>query len=137
MKTTFDTDAILFSILKNSAVKNAINGNIYVGDGRPVDSRDEDIVVNTICLTADYHPQMGTSNVNIYVPDEEVTIGNRKQKKSNRVRLKALSEKAMDALRNARGAGVKLTVESWNTLAEPAISQHFVNMRISWNIQTD
>jgi len=135
MKSTFDTDAILFSILKNSPVKNAINGNIYVGDDRPVDSQDEDIVVNTIYLTTDYYPQIGTSNVNIYVPDVETKINGRKQLKSNRVRLKALSEKAMDTLRNAKVAGLTMMMESQNYLAEPAINQHFVNIRISWNIQ--
>lgn len=136
LKTTFDTDAILFSLLKNSPVKNAINGNIYVGDDRPADSKDEDIVVNTIYLTADFRPQIGTSNVNIYVPDVDVQIGNRKQKKSNRVRLKALSEKTIDTLRNTAVAGLLLTVESQNILAEPGIDQHFANIRISWNIQT-
>jgi len=135
MKMTFDTDAILFSLLKNSSVKNAINGNIYVGDGRPVDSKDEDIVVNTIYLTSDFHPQIGTSNVNIYVPDTDVQIGGRKQKKSNRVRLKALAEKTMDTLRNTKVEGLLFTIDSQNILAESEVDQHFVNIRISWNIQ--
>ncbi len=124
MKQTFDTDSILFGILKNAPVKNAISGGIYVGDDRPDDSEDEDIVVNSIYLTQDYHPQIGTSNVNIYVSD-------------NRVRLKALSAKAMDALRNAKVPGLLFTIESQNVLAEPNSKQHFVNIRISWNIQTD
>jgi hypothetical protein len=135
MKTTFDTDAILFGILTDSPVKNAINGGIYVGDDRPDGSQDEDIVVNSITLTQDFHPQIGTSNVNIYVPDMEVKISNRKQLKSNRVRLKALSEKTMDTLRNAKVPGLLFSNESQNELAEPEINQHFVNIRISWNIQ--
>ena len=137
MKQTFDTDSILFGILTNSPVKNAISGGIYVGDGRPDDSQDEDIVINSIVLTQDFHPQIGTSNVNIYVPDVEVRIGNRKQLKSNRVRLKALSEKTMDTLRVAKVPGLLFTIESQNYLAEPDINQHFVNIRISWNIQMD
>ena len=137
MKTTFDTDAILFSLLKNSAVKNAISGGIYVGEGRPDNSEDEDIVVNTIYLTQDFLPQIGTSNVNIYVPDTYVEIKGMKQKKSNRVRLKALSERTMDVLKNANVEGLMFTVESQNTLALPDIGQHFVNIRINWNIQTE
>jgi len=137
MKTTFDTDAILFSLLKNSAVKNAISGGIYVGEGRPDNSEDEDIVVNTIYLTQDFLPQIGTSNVNIYVPDTYVEIKGMKQKKSNRVRLKALSERTMDVLKNAKVEGLMFTVESQNTLALPDIGQHFVNIRINWNIQTE
>jgi len=137
MKQVFDTDAILFGILKGSAVKNAISGNIYVGTDRPDDSQDEDIVVNTIDLTQDYHPQIGTSNVNIYVPDMNVKIKNKQQMKSNRVRLKALSEKTINALRDAKIPGLLFTIESQSILAEPSIKQHFVNIRISWNIQTN
>jgi hypothetical protein len=137
MKQTFDTDSILYGILMKSPVKNAINGNIYVGDDRPDDSQDEDIVVNSIYLTQDFHPQIGTSNVNIYVPDMNVKVGNKQQTKSSRVRLKALSEKAMNALRSAKVPGLLFSIESQNVLAEPSIKQHFVNIRISWNIQTD
>ena len=137
MKQTFDTDSILFGILKNAPVKNAISGGIYVGDDRPDDSEDEDIVVNSIYLTQDYHPQIGTSNVNIYVSDKKMDINGKQQIQSNRVRLKALSAKAMDALRNAKVPGLLFTIESQNVLAEPNSKQHFVNIRISWNIQTD
>ena len=67
MKTTFETDTLLFSLLRESPVSAAINGGIYVGDDRPDDSVKEDIVVNSIDLTQDYLPQIGTSNVNIFV----------------------------------------------------------------------
>jgi len=137
MKTSFDTDSILFGILTGSPVKNAISGGIYVGDDRPDGSQDEDIVINSIYLTQDFHPQIGTSNVNIYVSDVEVKIGNRKQLKSNRVRLKALLEMTMDTLRMAKIPGLLFTIESQNILAETGINQHFANIRISWNIQID
>ena len=137
MKQTFDTDSILYGILKDSPLKNAISGGFYVGDDRPDDSQDEDVVVNSIHLTQDFHPQIGTSNVNIYVPDNIVEIKGKQQLKSNRVRLKALSEMAMTALRSAKVPGLLFTIESQTTLAESSIKQHFVNIRISWNIQTD
>lgn len=137
MKQTFDTDSILYGILMKSPVKNAISGNIYVGDDRPDDSQDEDIVVNSIDLTQDYLPQIGTSNVNIYVSDMIVEIGGKQQMKANRVRLKALSEKAMEALRGAKVPGLMFSIENQYTLAEPTTKQHYVNIRISWNIQTD
>ena len=137
MKQTFDTDSILYDILYQSPVKNAISGDIYVGDDRPNDSQDEDIVVNSIDLTQDYLPQIGTSNVNIYVSDKNFKIGNKQQLKSNRVRLKALSEKTMEALKNAKVPGLMFTTESQTILAEPSVKQHYVNIRISWNIQTD
>lgn len=137
MKTTFDTDAILFDLLSKSPLNNAIGGGIYVGGTRPEDSADEDVVVNTITLAQDFLPQTGTSNVNIYVPDTPKKIKGGHQLQANRVRLKALSGKAMDVLRNARVAGLKLIPSSQIMLAEPSIKQHYVNIRVDWNIQTD
>lgn len=137
MKTTFDTDAILFDLLSKSPVKNAISGGIYIGDDRPDNSTDEDIVVNSITLTQDYLPQIGTSNVNIYVADSNKKIKGKQQLKANRTRLKSLSEKAMEVLRGARITGLKLIPTSQVTLAEPDVKQHYVNIRIEWNIQTD
>lgn len=137
MKTTFDTDAILFSVLKDSPVKNAIGGGIYVGDDRPDDSMDEDIVVNSIDLTQDYLPQIGTSNVNIYVSDTPKKIKGKQQLQANRTRLKALSEKAMEVLRGANITGLKIILGNQTILAEPSIKQHYVNIRIDWNIQTN
>jgi hypothetical protein len=136
MKQTFDTEAILFSLLKNSSVKSSISGGIYVGDDRPDDSTDEDIVVNSIDLTQDYLPQTGSSNVNIYVPDARVKIGGKQQLQANRIRLKVLSEKTMEVLRGANVAGLKLTPTSQRILAEPDAKQHYANIRIDWNIQT-
>lgn len=137
MKTTFDTDAILFSVLSKSPVKNAISGGIYVGDDRPDDSMDEDIVVNSIDLTQDYLPQIGTSNVNIYVADTPKKIKGKQQLQANRTRLKALSEKAMEVLRGANISGLKMILGNQTILAEPSVKQHYVNIRIDWNIQTN
>ena len=136
MKTSFDTDAILFDLLNKSPLKNAINGGIYVGDTRPEDSHDEDVVVNTITLTQDYLPQIATSNVNIYVSDTNKTIKGKKQLQANRTRLKALSEKTMKILRGTSLTGLKFTPVSQVILAETSIKQHYVNIRIEWNIQT-
>jgi len=134
MKQTFDTDAILYGILMTSPVKNAISGNIYVGNDRPDDSQDEDIVVNSIDLTQDHLPQIGTSNVNIYVPDMIVNIGNKQQTKSNRARLKILSEMAIKSLREAIVEGLVFTIDSQTILTETSVKQHFTNIRLSWNI---
>lgn len=137
MKQVFDTDSILFGILNNSPVKNAISGSIYTGDDRPDDSDEEDIVINSIDLTQDYHPQIGTSNVNIYVKDMPVQIGGKQQIKANRTRLKALSKRVLEVLRAARVPGLMFTIDNQAFLPEKSVQQHYVNLRISWNIQTD
>ena len=51
MKTTFDTDSILYNILLNSPLKNAISGGFYLGEDRPDDSEEEDVVINNIVLS--------------------------------------------------------------------------------------
>jgi hypothetical protein len=136
MKQTFDTDTYLFGILsKKSEITTALTGGVYKGDdGRPDNSEKEDIVVNTINLSQEYAPQVGTSNVNIHVPDVSVSIGGKQQKKANTARLKELSELVLDTLRNAVIPGVSCMIENQTVIQESQISQHFVNIRINWNI---
>lgn len=134
MKTTFDTDSILFGILKGTpGVASAISGGIYKGD-RPDNSTKEDITINTIDLTVDNPPQIGTSNVNIHVPDLLVNIGGTTQKKADHERMKQITKLVLDALREANVPELELTVTNQTTIREEPISQHFVNIRIEWNI---
>lgn len=134
MKQTYDTDSILFTLLKGSTtINSAISGGVYAGQ-RPDNSEKEDIVVNTIALTQDSSPQLGTSNINIHVSDKTVTIGGVQQKVEDRIRLKTLSALVLDAIRTSNISGLKLVVESQNTIEESAIQQHYVNIRITWNI---
>ena len=134
MKSTLDTDAILFQILKNSAVVvNAITGGVYNGD-RPDSSVLEDIAINTINLTQDVLPQKGVSNVNIHVPDINVQIGGVQQKKADKAKLKALADIVLQVLRAASYAGLSFVVVNQTTVKEEEISQHYVNLRIEWNI---
>ncbi|MGE5498465.1 MAG: hypothetical protein ACM3Q2_10360 [Syntrophothermus sp.] len=134
MKTTFDTDAILFKVLKGSPeVVAAISGGIYPGE-RPDNSLLEDIAINTVTLTLDSVPQMGTSNVNIHVPDMDVQISGQVQKKANTMRLKAITGPVLNALSAAKVDGLSFQVVLQSTLSEPAIHQHYVNLRIEWNI---
>ena len=134
MMTTFDTDGILYSTLFNSPMKNAISGGIYLSDDRPEDSNDEDIVINSIDLTQDFLPQIGTSNINIYVSDVPKTIKGHNTMVANRVRLKSMSTKAMDVIRSARITGLSMVLGAQTILAEPKVRQHYVNIRIDWNI---
>ena len=134
MKLTYDTDSILFGLLKNDpAIVAAISGAIYVGH-RPLNSEKEDIVINTIALSQDYLPQLGTSNINIHVPDMTVKISGVDQQVENRNRLKTISQIVLSSLRDANIQGLKYLVESQTILNEPEIRQHYSNIRISWNI---
>jgi hypothetical protein len=134
MKQTFDTDSILYQILNGSpAILSAISGGVYI-DERPDGSEAEDIVVNTIDLTQEHAPQLGTSNVNIHVSDIDVQINGVQQKKKNRERLKSLTTIVLDALKSAKIEGLALIVTNQTTIKEPTINQHYVNIRVDWVI---
>lgn len=135
MKQTFDTNEILFQILKGSgAITSAISGVVYV-DPRPLNSEKEDIVINTIALTQDSEPQIGTSNINIHVPDKTVSIGAVQQKVTDNARLKVISGLVLDAIRAAKVQGLSMVIETQsNPLPEAEINQHYINIRINWNI---
>lgn len=134
MKQTFDTDSILYQILNGSpAILSAISGGVYI-DERPDGSEAEDIVVNTIDLTQEHAPQLGTSNVNIHVSDIDVQINAVQQKKKNRERLKSLTTIVLDALKSAKIEGLALIVTNQTTIKEPTINQHYVNIRVDWVI---
>lgn len=134
MKMTFDTDAILFGILKNTpGIVSALSGSIYNGD-RPDNSEKEDIAINTIDLTQEDLPQIGTSNVNIHVPDKLVSIAGIKQKKADKERMKLITDLVITALKAAKVQGLSLVVTNQTTISQPDISQHYVNIRINWTI---
>ena len=81
-------------------------------------------------------PQIATSNVNIYVKDSNKKIKGKNQLQANRTRLKVLSKKVIDILRGAKITGLKIIPGSQTLLAEKDIKQHYVNIRVDWNIQT-
>lgn len=134
MKTTFDTNTILFGILNGSAlVKSAINGGVYK-TRRPLNSQKEDIVVNTIALTQEHLPQLGTSNINIHVPDMTVTIAGVQQQMPNDAKMDAVAKIICDVVRAAVIPGIACSIENQTTIEEAEIKQHFVNIRINWFI---
>lgn len=135
MKQTFDTDDILYGILiQATGLISAITGSVYSGGERPDGSKTEDIVINTITLTQNTLPQLGTSNVNIHVPDMDVKISGKPQKKANKAQLKALTTIVLNTLTSARVLGLKFRVTTQTTIKEPELSEHFVNLRIEWSI---
>ena len=113
LKTPIDTDGILFQLLNG---KTTINGGVYVGDCRPEDSADEDIVVNTIDLETDALPQIGTSNINVYVPDISMNIKGRMQVSANRPRLNELTQEVLKIVRETVLPGIKAIPKSVHTL---------------------
>lgn len=134
MKTPFDTTTILFQMLNG---KTTIDGGVYTDDNRPDGSVLEDIEVNTITLEQDALPQIGTSNINIYVSDTSKKINGKVQLSANDVRLNALTDEVLAIVRSTKIDGVKAILGNITKGNEPMIKQHFVNIRVDWNIQID
>ena len=132
MKTPFETNEILMGLLIGNT---SIKGGYYHEGDRPDNSTGEDIVVNTIDLTVDTLPQIGTSNVNIYVPDTSKKIHGKMMVLPNRTRLKALAREVTAIIRNSRIHGIKAIPGTMSIMNEPNTKQHFANIRIDWNIQ--
>lgn len=132
MFTTFDTETILFNLLNG---KTSMTGGVWTGDDtRPVNDTGEAIVINTIDLLTDVSPQTGTSNVNIYVPDTPKKICGVDCVTSNRPRLRQLTNEVLAVLRDAVIPGLTITPGNESTQDEPNIRQHYVNIRVDWNI---
>lgn len=133
MKTSFDTDDILYQILSsNTELRGMISGGIYKSE-RPDSSEKEDIVVNTITVTQEL-PQQGASNVNIYVSDMSIKVAGKPQRKASTERLRALTNKVLSVLADASVEGLMFWVTNQSVLKEPEVFQHFSNLRIEWNI---
>jgi hypothetical protein len=134
MLLSIDTDDILYTVLTASEeLKAAISGGIYNTD-RPEGSDREDITINTISVNGEF-PQGGTSNVNIHVPDKPLKIKGQEQTKIDRETLRAITRLVVSVLEAAAVEGLTFWVSNVTTIAEPAIKQHYANLRITWNIQ--
>lgn len=133
--SSIDTDDILYKIVAQAVgtgiVK--ISGIVCTQGERPDDSETEDIVINTITVTHD-KPQTGTSNVNIYASDLKVKIRGKEQRKANRERLREIGDALVSYLDAQNIADLEFWIESDIVLQEQQVSQHYRNIRISWNI---
>lgn len=131
MRTIYDAKDILVKRLLET-VKGDISGNIY-RDRRPTGSRKEDIVVNSLPLTADHH-QIGRLNVNVYVPFLSVNIEDTQQDQPNTPRLKELAKKLTDVLNNIYGSDNNFYIEFMQDFEEQAEKANYINFRIRINL---
>lgn len=132
--TPIETDDILYRMLTaDTAVSAAVEGRIYAMS-RPLNSTTADIVVNTIALDTNM-PQTGTSNINIHVPDKKTSIAGQQQYITDRETIRWLTSLVIETLESARVDGIMVRVSNQNTIAEESIHQHYMNIRVEWNIQ--
>ena len=133
--TPVHTDDLLYRLLTADVEVNAaVQGRIYPAGQRPLNSTTVDIAINTIALDTNM-PQTGTSNVNIHVPDRKTRVNRQQQYVPDRDTLRRLTTLVVRAIEQARPTGVQLRVSNQTTIAEESIHQHYMNIRVEWNIQ--
>ena len=131
--TPIDTDDILYRTLTAyTPLMAEISGGVYVAE-RPDNSTKEDVVVNTITIDREL-PAVGTSNVNVHVPDQMIKIGGRQQYKMSRERIRAITNQVLAALEAANPFGIGIKVQNQAIIAEEATHQHYMNIRVQWMI---
>ncbi|MGV0847443.1 hypothetical protein ACTS9T_12860 [Empedobacter falsenii] len=126
MYDIFDANELLFKALNIDEVKSAIKGKLY-NDSRPINSLNEDIVVNTITITTVFKPQLATSNINIYVPNLELGIKNSR-------RLKEISRVVRKVFENHQFISKSVYISDLGIIQEENKKEHYVNLRIQWRI---
>lgn len=131
MRTTYDGKDLIVRRLLDT-VKNQITGNIY-RNRRPSGSRKEDIVVNSLPMTADFH-QRGVFNVNVYVPFLSVTIDGVTQAQPDNLRLKILAAMVSNALHEYYGNDYNFYVENISEFEEQSEKADFINIRVRMNL---
>lgn len=125
----------MYRALTSAGLVNMITGAVYREGQRPANSDKEDVVINSLSLTTSHCPQTAITNVNIFVPDKEFKASNAVTLMPDTAKMKLLTDFVMSALRRAVVEGVKFNPSSQTIIAEPAIKQHYVNIRVDWNIQ--
>lgn len=70
-KTASEIEADIYKIVKNSILKSAVTGDVFLDGLRPENSNKEDIIVSFMTGIFDVFHQEGKVNINVYVPDKE------------------------------------------------------------------
>jgi hypothetical protein len=130
MKTTIDTDDVLYDLLKNSSLKSAITGKVYKRQ-RPVNSNLEDVVINSLPITNEQLQQC-VSNVNVFVPNEKITVGETVDSVANEARLKQLVALAVTVLTDGINGQFTWDIQQQTLIKDDESESHYINIRIQF-----
>jgi hypothetical protein len=133
MTTTSQIIDILFAKLKSSALASSITGGIYKLR-RPADSKKEDVVIN--CLPAsNTQLQKVIANVNIHVPDLNITLNSQPDTAPHMIRLEALGIMASDILADNWTDSLNYDVQQEVIIEDREAGDHYINIRIEFFIE--
>lgn len=126
MKSSLEFVQILHNRLRGAT---SISGGVYKLNGRPVNSRKEDIVISPVANIND-QLQEAVLNVNVYVPDQVVSVNGFEETHANYPRLLELANEVADLLDDVWTEGDHYDVMADNVY--PEAGEHFLNFRIKF-----
>lgn len=135
-KTGSQVQEDVFRFLKESELSKAISGKVYKDDTRPRDSRKEDaVVVFTAGIPGEI--QEGVVTINIHVPDLKPFRNGVTAKDVRRCgEIEALAQAWVESLTAAKSPYLFSLQESIHTVADDAISQHFIVVKLNFRVTT-
>ena len=131
-KTGSEVENDITGIIASSALKTAIGGNIYKEGQRPLNSKDEDIVISFL-TGQDGQKQTGVVNVNIYVPNikSDRRTGELVKHTSRIRQLEIIANQVVGSIVNTEyDFSLGAMIQSF--MAE-GIDQHFINVKLKFS----
>jgi hypothetical protein len=134
MKTGQEIEDDVYSLIKNSANKPAVSGDVYKFGLRPRDSKQEDIVVKFITGLSN-QIQTGRVLIQVYIPDIQTNKSGVLVK--NITRCKEMEEAIMNWFNSLKGLDYYFKLASTiQTFPDEEINQHFVSVRLDFKFLT-
>jgi hypothetical protein len=132
MKTTLDLVDVVYNELKSGPLKSAINGGVYKYT-RPLNSSLEDVVINSLPVT-NQQLQQAIVNVNVFVPNADISLGGSQQKMADHVRLKALGALAVDELKDGISGDYTWDVQQQTVIQDDESDSYYINIRLQFYV---
>ena len=133
-KNTITIEKEIYAVLA-PLLSGRITGNLYPPDCRPLDSNLEDAVITVSNASAE-QIQEGRARLNIYVPDIDNGSGRLVPNKGRIEELALLDEEVVAALNDADTDYSFDLFQATESIADPNIKQHFVNINLEFNCIT-
>ncbi|HZF64201.1 MAG TPA: hypothetical protein VEZ55_06950 [Chitinophagaceae bacterium] len=137
MITSSELIQVVYDGLKGSLLEQAVSGKIYKRR-RPKNSNLEDVVINSL-PTVNGQLQQAVLNVNVFVPDLQLSIGGEKQNLPDEKRLNELEVLAVSVLKEGSAEDsqkrfIQFEVQQTNILEDDESDQYFINIRLQFFI---
>lgn len=130
MKTAIDQVDIVWGRLNSSPLKTEITGSVRRVQ-RPFNSSAEDIVVNSLPITS-LPLQTGIINVNIFVPDLQVSENGGQIGEPDLQRINEIGREAIKVLTDQWSTDFSYTVQQNQVIKDNESASHYMNIRLEF-----